>query len=42
LKPGERLQNEIEKTFVLCEDESLVLKAVENFEDDQVNTLKKF
>lgn len=34
LKPGERLENGVQAIFVLGEDEGLILKATEAFEDD--------
>lgn len=36
LKPNERLENGIQDVYVLTEDQGLVLKAIEAFEDQQV------
>lgn len=38
LQPGEKLENGIQDVYILGEDEGVILKCIEAFEDEQANT----
>ena len=40
LKPGEKLENGIQDVYILGEDEGVILKCLETFEDTQAGTTR--
>jgi major vault protein len=38
LQPGEKLENGIQDVYILGEDEGVILKCIEAFEDEQAKT----
>jgi major vault protein len=40
LQPGEKLEKDVQDVFVLGEDESVIIKCVETFKDEQAKIVR--